>query len=316
MKLIRILMSLILVGSILVFTQCGKDDDDNAGVRVKMTDAPIDNAEVQGAFVTVSEVMIDGESVGGFSKQTIDLTAYQQGNTEVLLDDDMEVGSYNQLTMVLDYEQDASGNSPGCYVMTDDNEKHNLAATAQGQGEFTISNGFDVDSESTTDLVVDFNLRKAVTHSESQQSRYSFVTDAEMNNAMRMVVEGESGHIQGNAEDNYNESDKIVVYAYHKGEFNSSTETHGQGSSDVRFANAVTSAQIQGDGSYRLSFLDEGEYEIHCASYNEDSNGNVTFEGMLQANSTIDGLLLGSVNVEANSEVTLDLEITGLIGIK
>ena len=56
------------------------EPDDKGSVNFEMTDAPIDDANVQGAFVTVASIKVDGENYGGFSgKQTIDLLAYQNG---------------------------------------------------------------------------------------------------------------------------------------------------------------------------------------------------------------------------------------------
>ncbi len=110
---------------------CTEDDEPqtNANVRFEITDAPIDVASVKGAFVTVSGIRVDGEPLVGFdSKQTIDLMAYRNGNTEVLADGQLESTAYSQLTLVLDYAEDEDGNSPGCYVLKDDNSKISLAS--------------------------------------------------------------------------------------------------------------------------------------------------------------------------------------------
>ncbi|MDZ7776005.1 MAG: DUF4382 domain-containing protein [Bacteroidales bacterium] len=89
MMIVRKWFFIIVLGIVtpLIFTQCSDDDDNNeekGTVNFKMTDAPIDDADVEAVFVTVSEVKVDGEAVNGFEKQTIDLTAYQEGNTEVV----------------------------------------------------------------------------------------------------------------------------------------------------------------------------------------------------------------------------------------
>jgi len=50
----------------------------------EITDAPIDDGNVKGVFVTVTDVEIDGKSIELASKQTIDLLAYQNGDTKQL----------------------------------------------------------------------------------------------------------------------------------------------------------------------------------------------------------------------------------------
>jgi len=301
-----------------LFTQCNDDNGntEKGNVNMKMTDAPIDNANVQGAFVTVSEIRVDGEAVDGFEKQTIDLTAYQQGNAKLMASDEMDVASYNSVSVVLDYSQDASGNSPGCYVLTEDNVKHTLNATSQSQSEITINDGFDVESASENNVVIDFDLRKTIQsgNESSGQSEFSFVTASEMESSLRAVVESESGSIEGDVSDDSSADGEMVVYAYNKGEFDSETETQGQGQSNVMFANAVTSAKVDGNGSYTLSFLKEGEYEVHIANYQENSQGEMEFQGMMNANSSSSGKLLGAIQVEANASVQINILISGIIG--
>ena len=299
------------------FTSCSDDENDDAEkatVNFKMTDAPIDNSSVEAVFVTVANIKVDGNSVDGFQKQTIDLTAYQNGNAKLLTSEQLDVNAYSNISLVLDYESDDSGNSPGCYVITEDDMKHNLNAGSQSQGEITINDGFDVQSATENNVVIDFDLRKSIvsgneSHSESD---FSFVTQNEMNNALRAVVESESGSVEGNAENESAAEGEMVVYAYHKGEFESSTETSGQGSSNVMFANAVTSAKVNNDGSYKLSFLQEGEYELHVANYQENNDGELEFQGTMEASSSTSGYLLGGIMVEANSQLMIDLLISGI----
>lgn len=313
-------IAVIAIGVVtpFLFTQCDDDNGNNTekgNVNMKMTDAPIDDANVQGAFVTVSEIKVDGQAVDGFEKQTIDLTAYQQGNAKLMASDKMDVASYNSVSVVLDYGQDASGNAPGCYVLTDDNVKHTLNATSQSQSEIMINDGFDVESASDNNVVIDFDLRKTIQsgNESSGQSEFSFVTASEMESSLRAVVESESGSIEGDVNDNSSSDGEMVVYAYNKGKFDSETETQGQGQSNVMFANAVTSAKVDGNGSYTLSFLEEGEYEVHIANYQENSQGEMEFQGMVDANSSTSGQVLGAIQVQANASVQLNILISGLI---
>jgi len=82
-------------------------------VEFEITDAPSDDASVKGVWVTVADLKVDGKSVPSFAKQTIDLTAYQEGNTKLLATaGQLDAKSYNKLTLVLDLEKDQNGNTP------------------------------------------------------------------------------------------------------------------------------------------------------------------------------------------------------------
>lgn len=310
-KNILILMSLFVVGILMV--QCNSDEDPNTenqgSLEVKMTDAPSDDANIAGTFITVADVKVDGKSLEGFSKQTIEISAYHSGNTTLLVADQLEAGSYNELSLVLDYENDANGNGPGCYVLTTDGEKHNLQADASSQVELTLTKNFEVKKDSASSLVVDFDLRKTVVRdsSENGDATYRFLAEAEISNAVRVVNEGNTGSIEGKVEGNYNEdSTEIYVYAYKKGNFNMSSETSGYGAHKVKFFNAVSSAKVNADGTYTLPFLEEGEYEVHMSAYSKGPEGKIWWGSMLDAYLSF----LNSISVGAEATVTVDIDIS------
>jgi hypothetical protein len=74
-----------------------------------MTDAPIDNANVEAVFVTVSDIMVDGTSLEGFSRTTFDLSALVDGKTETLGKLKLEADSYSDIQLELGYATDAEG---------------------------------------------------------------------------------------------------------------------------------------------------------------------------------------------------------------
>ena len=68
----------------LLMGACNEDEPMGKGdVDFEITDAPTDDASVKGVFVTIEDVKIGGKSVEGFTKQTIDIKAYQEGNTKL-----------------------------------------------------------------------------------------------------------------------------------------------------------------------------------------------------------------------------------------
>lgn len=80
--------------SAVVFVKCSKDDGPENGEKgtlsVQVTNAPSDDLNIQGTFVTVADVKIDGKSVEGFTKQTIEISAYQNGETKLLLSEEID----------------------------------------------------------------------------------------------------------------------------------------------------------------------------------------------------------------------------------
>lgn len=303
----------LLLGLLLVSACTTKNDDPQpAGnpsgpsgtVGLEITDAPIDDATVKGVFVTVAAVKIDGKAFPGFTgKKTINILALQNGGVESLGLSRLETGTYANLTLVLDGATDASGSAPGCYVLTDNNQK--LALTGASQLEVTASRPITVSENGRTNLVVDFDLRKAIRDTNGNASGgYAFETD--LNAATRVVVKESTGAIVGRATGATQNSRKVVAFCYRKGQFNRDAEVASQ------FRGAVTSTVVTPNGDYKLAFLEEGDYDVCFASYQTSCTGAAQFQGLLQ----LSGLLnLGSVSVRSNAEAKLDVSIAGLLGL-
>ena len=70
---------MILFSTAISLISCQKDSNDTgsgtANTTIKVTDGAIDDASVTGAFVTITDIKLDGQSVQGFTKTTIDLNA-------------------------------------------------------------------------------------------------------------------------------------------------------------------------------------------------------------------------------------------------
>lgn len=299
-----------LAGTTLLFTACEEDESIGATgqISIEMTDGPIDDASVKGVFVTVSEVKVDGQTFYGFSgKKTINLLDYQQGNVAALGLGNIDAGSYQNITLVLDNQTDASGSAPGCYVLTDDNVRHSLSATATQT--FMLAKNFTIEAGQKTDLVIDFDLRKAVQYQNGGGDKYDFVSAADLQSALRLVVKNNTGSIAGTCQNSIVNTDKIIVYAYKKGEFNRDVEIQTQ--NGIAFKNAVSSAVVGNDGSFHLTFLEAGEYELHFAAYKDNnSDGKLDLQGTLLLNSLIN---LESIRLDANSEIQLEILVTGIL---
>lgn len=283
-------------------------------VEFEVTDAPSDDASIKAVFVTVADIQVDGRSVSGFAKQTIDLKAYQEGNTKLLAKaGQLDARSYNNLTLVLDLNTDANGSTPGCYVLTQDDTKYKLKNTTSGLAEITINKGWRVVANTTSKIVMDFDLRKSLDYSDDPLVRYSFVTDDKLSAAIRLVARENSGTIKGSYEADSN-ADKIIVYAYKKGTFSAGTETEPQGENDLLFANAVASAEVKqglAGRTFTLAFLEEGEYELYFAAHSQDTSGQMRFEALLSSETKIDGSVTNLIKVQGG----LTVNVSGTISL-
>ena len=307
--------------AVTMFTACSENDNDGpmgqGDVTFEATDAPVDDASVKGVIVTVSDVKVDGQSISGFTKQTIDLKAFQDGNTKVLGDARLDARSYSNLTLVLDLNEDAQGNSPGCYVLDQSNAKYQLKSTSSGTMNLVLNQPWSASKDAQTNVVMDFDLRESIRYSDDPSIRYQFVSDNNLNAAVRLVTKQSSGTIKGTYQnESAVDSEKIIVYAYKKGTFNASTETQAQGTDGIYFKNAVGSAEVRSglNGSfYTLAYLPAGEYELHFAAYSKNTTtGRMSFDAMLQSETSVNGSIADAVRVDANATVNISTSIKGV----
>ena len=300
--------------TMLVMISCSKTDDSitdgkSYNTSFEVTDAPIDKAEVEAVFVTITNVSVDGKSLEGFSATTINLAALVNGKTEAMGHLDLQAKSYSSIVFELDFDKDVNGDVPGCYVEMANGEKDALVASSN---KITINDKFEVLANTTNVIVVDFDLRKTIKEEKDGiSSDFNFVTMSELSAGIRTVNTELTGKISGSVNDVNNTSDKIIVYAYEKGTFNADVETKGKGESGVTFANAVTSTEVKSiNGSYNLDFLEEGEYELIFASYKEDEGSGFYFNALLNVESTT-GINLGAITVSSAIQISANVTVTG-----
>jgi hypothetical protein len=309
------LLARCTVLSLILFlaVSCNDDDPVTTGqgrFSVELTDAPIDDPNVSAVFVTVADVKVDGQSIEGFSKTTIELSALQNGVTEMLVAADLEAKSYNSVEIVLDDTTDAAGNSPGCYAMTNNNGK--VALDVAGDGALRATNsGFQLTQGATVAAVIDFDLRKALKRTDDTASPYTFAAESRLESSLRFVEKEQTGTLSGATTNTSSENGEVIIYAYATGTF-SSSEAEGE-NDDELFLNAVASARLSSTGDYQFNFLEAGDYELVAVAYaDEDDNGEVEMKGRFSVNALL-GIDLGSLSVGASSTTTANFTLTGLL---
>lgn len=306
---LKVLFPTLFAALLIGFTSCDDDDEgQKAQLRIEITDAPVDDPQVEAVVVTIAEVRVDGREVEGFTRQSINLLAYQNGQTKLLSDSDVEIGSHSKITLVIDGETDEDGNSPGTYIETDDGTR---TAIGEDRMDLDVNGNFDVTEGADNRVIIDFDLRQAIDHTDSGSPEYTWDTEQDIEAGLRLVDYINSGTISGSVTDLLTQSDKIIVYAYTQGSFDTEDEmvsVHGE-----NFSNAMASAAVGSTGQYTLAFMPEGTYELHFASYRDlDSDGRLELTGMLTMQSVL-GPALDAVVVDANATVSLNVQVTGLL---
>jgi len=310
-----------LITSTVLFNACKKDktdpptEDEKSNTKISMTDAPIDNSEVSGMFITVTQVKLDGQVYDGFKgKKTFNIMAMQNGSSEILFDGDLSNRTYNEIEFVLDTKTDAQGNSPGTYIMTKTQTKKAIKSnTSTDEMKLTLKKSTQVVANNANDFVVDFDLRKSVT--QETTGEYKFSSDAELSNSLRIVQRNQSAIVKGKIDTaNFSNYDKVIAYVYVKGSFDKSKETQAYGADKIYFRNAVSSSAII-NNNFGFYFLEKGNYELQFAGYkdtNSDGKLELTTLFTVTSNTTV---TIGDFNLNSNSTIDLDLKIVGILGL-
>ena len=301
----------------LLFAACEKDDGEVAGggaegrLRVEMTDAPFDDAGVEGVFVTVAEVRIDGEVQPELSQRaTFDLAAYSGGRTFTLGSDQaIRAGTMGDIEIVLDLQADANGQAPGCYVLRSDGTKDGLGFAGASQISIAARPAVSVAAEGTTRLVADVDLRKAITRERAGETAATFGSETRLNAGTRFVQASATGEVRGEIKraPNAPATERLVVYAYAEGTFTASEDDGGA------YANAYASATVGADGTFTLAFLPEGDYELVAVDYADEDRDGVREARARLATDAVLGLNIRQVSVSAQAQVSLELTIGALL---
>ena len=308
-RLIAVLCSMTLLSCESNDVQKGNDIDDPNAVKgnlsVSITDAPVDQAGVTGAFITVTEVKVDGKTFSGFQgPKTFNLLELQNGTPLNLGKQEVAANTYSTLTLVLDIEKDASGSGPGCYVTKTGGVKEKLELAGKSTASIDMKpSNFTVTESGQTEMVIDFDLRKAISQKNDD---FTFVTENELKTALRAENKVKVGTIKGKIDNFATLGASAVVYAYKKGSFDRNKEINGQGSSEIKFANAVSSAKTDASGNFTLAFLPSEEYEIHVDKPSGSGLG-LGLNTLLEASSSVD---LKSISVAAGAQVNISLTVT------
>lgn len=268
-------------------------------LNLSITDAPIDDADVIGVWITIQSVQYNlgdqWDTMEGFDgPRAFNLLELTNGESALLGALQLPAGEYTQIRFILDAPDEGQGppSNPGSYVeYSDDSGEPDVPlfvpSGAQTGYKVVSEEPFTVPENGEVDITVDFDLRKAIVVAGSRML---------LKPTLRLVVEDQTGTISGSVtHDTLSEGHSLVVFAYETGEYDGSEPESG----DNGFDNAVTSANVS-DGSYTLAFLPAGTYDVVVAEF--DANGEfVVGEAVLAEEGVV---------VEAGEGITVNLDLT------
>lgn len=267
-------IAIVVLTVILGVFGCSESSSSNGGdtgtLSLRLADAPIvDEDNVTAVYISISEIQYHIN--GGWhvmeefntSVNPINLLEWQDGKSISLGDFKMPAGKYTQMRFMLDATEEGqvpTGNA-GCFIEFDGDRNETLYVPSGSETGYKAIGNYEVPINGTVTMTADFNVRKSVTATGSALNIYY-----KLKPTIRLVVNNEAGAIKGSISD-LNASNTYVIYAYE-----SSNDLDLILEADNDFENAVTSAAVKGDGSYTLSFLAEGSYDLIIAEYDENGD--------------------------------------------
>jgi hypothetical protein len=269
----RISGALFCFGVLFALTQCNDDKEANGisgKVTMSITDAPIDDENVSSVILTFERIEIQSQEDGWMVLEefdepvSIDLLAYQNGESYFLTEEVMPAGNYDEIRLVLDESQN------GTYILYDDGNKQQLKVPSGSQSGYKVKGDFRIPIGGVVNLTIDWDLRKAIVKA-GNSGQYI------LKPTTRLIVNEDAGMIRGHVKDSIG-LDQVVVFAYEDDVF-----TDDEISS---FENAVTSAKVNAEDDFTLAFLTSGIYDLYLIEYDAEGdfirlvgdNQNVTLQ--------------------------------------
>jgi hypothetical protein len=284
------LMKVLALCAIVAFYGCDSSEKTGKGkASFYLTDGPMEASNVSEVVISISNVEVSGPNGWEIVKEyetpvSINLLELQGGETFFIEEADLTAGDYGQVRLGL--AQSIEEMDPAHYIKFTDESITELTIPSGNQTGYKIVGGFTIPDGGVTSVIIDFDVRKSVVKA-GNSGKYI------LKPTLRLLEDSNVGAIEGSIEGDY--EGNLVVYAYENGAYaESETEVNGEG---IIFANATTSANVNAEANYSLSFLSAGTYDIIVAEFNEQGE----FVGIVAEEE--------NVALEAGVKLTVDLEI-------
>ncbi len=257
--------SVVLLGILL--TSC-TEETNKGRIQLYITDAPVDDANVDGVFLSISGIELRGadgwETVATYQEPfSINILDYQEGKAYFLTEEELTAGTYTEARLLLNASADkgAPTSNPGCYIHYKDGSMQELFVPSGAQSGYKVKGEFTLAPEGTVAVTLDFDVRKSIV-SAGASNRFL------LKPVVRLIANQNAAIIEGTYEGITAES-RLVVYAYEKGTY-TNTETEADAATGLRFTKAITSTNLDAEGNFTLAFLNAGEYDLVFVAIDEE----------------------------------------------
>lgn len=239
----------------LILSGCGGGgstaDSDMGTVAISVTDAPVDDENIQGVYVTFTGLQYhyddsneSWEEVDFNESRTVDLLSLQDGNTTLLNQVELPAGVIDHVRFKLDTDN--------CYVTLIGEINQTMEVPSGDQTGYKAIGGFTIPAGGTVNVTADFDLRKSVTITGNDK----YI----LRPTIKIVDNIEVGEINGTMTADVNGS-QAILYAYNDGTWDDN-ETNATNN----FSNAVLSADAT-NGDFTLPWLTTGTYDLVLVAY-------------------------------------------------
>ncbi len=309
MKALRSWIWIVSSLFIFMFVACGGSgsggsSSSNTGtLSLSLSDATTD--EYNAVYVTIEEVQVHKDEDSHWQVVASPYTTYNllelvNGVRESLGITDLETGHYTQMRMIIGEDPDngintlSEGHPYANYIVDDSNNYHELKVSSGSQTGIKIVNGFDINENQTTDLILDFDASKSIVMAGNSGQWLLKPTIKVLDEIECSIISGTvTDLVQGDT------LEGVLV----------SAQIYDPDAADAKDKVVVqTSTVTDEEGSYTI-FLEPGTYNIvgykdgydpACAEINAESSSTYTQNLTLTTVST--GTVSGSVNITGGSD--------------
>ncbi len=292
MKTLSLIVFLFLL---LLFTNCSVDDGFKGKLILSITDSPLDADDVKGVNLVLTNVEIkrneEWKSLKAFDQpQGINLLVFADGKSFPIVDQLVEPGTFSEIRFSLNVSDgSALIRNPLCNIEFADGTTQVLLMPTNASQEFIITREISIKPNQTLDLTLDVDVRKSII--KDDQNQYIFTP------SIRTLVTFETGNISGKIL-NLLESDRIIVFAYKAGQYNSGESSVVDG---IRFKNSITASKVK-KNKFTTAFLEAGTYDLIFTKQTKTGEfiNVVGFER--------------NISIEPNDQLQLEVDINKLTG--
>ena len=257
----RIVYLITAIALILGFSACEESESGSGTINLAITDAPIDQDNVSGVYITVTGIQYHTDTEGWltFEKfegpKTFNLLDLTRGETDMLGSFELSGGKYTQIRFMLDAPESGQGtpSNPGCYIEFTDASTQPLFVPSGSESGFKGVGAFTVPVNGSVNVTADFDVRKSVVKTGSPDHYI-------LKPVIRLVVDNQAVSIVGNVS-NAPQDATVVIYAYEDGTYLES-ETIRETEESPLFPNAVSSDQVCDLSKYHIAYLAAGTYDL------------------------------------------------------